>query len=145
MDIFWIFIIIFGVIVSIGQKANKQQPTPDDSEPTLSPEQEMERHIRELLEGKSTPAPKSAPNNIPHAASIRREERNTPISPKSAQNAVIPHKKRATSKTSPTKDNISPIKEKEIKRSEIGQIVDDFTIDKAVIYAEIMKPKYEEY
>ena len=67
MDIFWIFILIFGVIVSIGQKASKQQvPTDVESEPTLSPEEEMERRIRELLEGKQTP-PKATPPVQPAA------------------------------------------------------------------------------
>ena len=50
MDIFWVFIIIFGIIVSIGQKTNKRQITTEESEPASSPEQEMERRLRELLE-----------------------------------------------------------------------------------------------
>lgn len=159
MDIFWVFIIIFGIVVSIGQKANKQQAPTDDSEPTLTPEQEMERKIRELLEGKPTPSAKPAPsaNPAPTAKSTpsseatiatrtktKREAHNTIPTTKSAKKATITHKTSATPKVSSVEEN-SPIKAKEIKRGEIGQIVEDFTIDKAVIYAEIMKPKYEEY
>ena len=160
MDIFWVFIIIFGIVVSIGQKANKQQPTPaGDSEPTLTPEQEMERKIRELLEGKPAPSAKPVPSATPAPTAqstpsseatiatrtkTKREAHNAPSTPKSAKKATLSHKASATTKTSTAVEN-SPIKAKEIKRGEIGQIVEDFTIDKAVIYAEIMKPKYEEY
>lgn len=159
MDIFWVFIIIFGIVVSIGQKANKQQAPTDDSEPTLTPEQEMERKIRELLEGKSAPSAKPTPsaNPAPTAQSTpsseatiatrtktKRETHNSILTTKSAKKATLSHKTSATPKASSVEEN-SPIKAKEIKRGEIGQIVEDFTIDKAVIYAEIMKPKYEEY
>ena len=160
MDIFWVFIIIFGIVVSIGQKANKQQPTPaGDSEPTLTPEQEMERKIRELLEGKPAPSAKPVPSATPAPTAkstpsseatiatrtkTKREAHNAPSTTKSAKKATLSHKANATTKTSTAVEN-SPIKAKEIKRGEIGQIVEDFTIDKAVIYAEIMKPKYEEY
>ena len=160
MDIFWVFIIIFGIVVSIGQKANKQQPTPaGDSEPTLTPEQEMERKIRELLEGKPAPSAKPVPSATPAPTSqstpsseatiaprtkTKREAHNAPSTPKSAKKATLSHTASATPKVPSTEEN-SPIKAKEIKRGEIGQIVEDFTIDKAVIYAEIMKPKYEEY
>lgn len=160
MDIFWVFIIIFGIVVSIGQKANKQQPTPaGDSEPTLTPEQEMERKIRELLEGKPAPSAKPVPSATPATTAqstpsseatitprtkTKREAHNAPSTPKSAKKATLSHKANTTTKTSTAVEN-SPIKAKEIKHGEIGQIVEDFTIDKAVIYTEIMKPKYEEY
>lgn len=159
MDIFWVFIIIFGIVVSIGQKANKQQAPTDDSEPTLTPEQEMERKIRELLEGKPTPSAKPAPSASPAPTAkstpsseatiatrtkTKREAHNSISTTKSAKKATITHKTSATHKVSSVEEN-SPIKAKEIKRGEIRQIVEDFTIDKAVIYAEIMKPKYEEY
>ena len=131
MDIFWIFILIFGVIVSIGQKASKQQvPTDVESEPTLSPEEEMERRIRELLEGKQTP-PKATP----------------PVQPAAPQKSFTPARatKSATKASTRTNKITNPIKKGEIKQSEIGRIIDDFTIEKATIYAEIMNPKYKEY
>lgn len=166
MDIFWIFILIFGAIVSIGQKASKQQaPTDAESEPTLSPEEEMERRIRELLEGKQTP-PKATPPVQPAAkpAAPQKSFTPAPAAPKSATMPTHPvttlHSdttptrpfatptratKSATKAPTHTNKITDPIKKGEIKQSEIGRIIDDFTIEKATIYAEIMNPKYKEY
>ena len=151
MDIFWVFIIIFGIIVSIGQKTNKRQITTEESEPASSPEQEMERRLRELLEGKTTPParPMQGREVPPLTQSTRTshtagDTHSRPILKKATKQSNIAHKQHPLPKPAPTKSS-SPIKDNEIKSNEIGQIVKDFTIDKAVIYAEIMKPKYEEY
>ena len=151
MDIFWVFIIIFGIIVSIGQKTNKRQITTEESEPASSPEQEMERRLRELLEGKTTPParpmqgrevpPLTQSTKTSHTAG---DTHPRPILKKATKQSNIAHTQHPLPKPAPTKSS-SPIKDGEIKSNEIGQIVKDFTIDKAVIYAEIMKPKYEEY
>lgn len=166
MDIFWIFILIFGIIVSIGQKASKQQaPQEAEGDVTLSPEEEMERRIRELLEGKQTPqqAPQPAP---PVAKPAAPQKSFTPAPTTTPQRAVSPQRVAAAQRVAtparsattparttqstpkaPTRTNKAsdPIKQGEIKQSEIGRIIDDFTIDKATIYAEIMTPKYKEY
>lgn len=155
MDFFWIFILIFGAIVSIGQKASKQQaPTDVESEPTLSPEEEMERRIRELLEGKQTPpkttppvqpvakpaAPKSATTPTRPVTTLHRD--TTPTHPVTTPARATRSATKASTRTNKITD---PIKKGEIKQSEIGRIIDDFTIEKATIYAEIMNPKYKEY
>lgn len=160
MDIFWVFILIFGVIVSIGQKASKQQaPTDEESEPTLSPEEEMERRIRELLEGKQTP-PKATPPVQPTTKPAAPQKSFTPAPAATPQRAAVPQRvatptrpsapparatKSATKASTRTNKITDPIKQSEIKQSEIGRIIDDFTIEKATIYAEIMNPKYKEY
>lgn len=168
MDIFWVFILLFGIIVSIGNKASKQQvPTSEEGEPTTSPEENMERRIRELLEGKPThKAPKPSPKPINTPTPTHSKGSTTPQP--SVQNATVqrshtskqaltPQKTTTSSrtasqtpkniKTSPKQTNVAtdPIKQGEIKQSEIGRIIDDFTIEKATIYAEIMRPKHEEY
>lgn len=174
MDIFWIFILLFGVIVSIGQKANKQQaPTGEEGEPTLSPEEDMERRIRELLEGKPAhKAPKPSPKPInaptpthsegsttpqPSAQSVTSQRSYTPKHASTSAKMTTPPRMTTSARTasqapksakaSPKQANVAtnPIKRGEIKQSEIGRIIDDFTIEKATIYAEIMHPKYEEY
>ena len=160
MDIFWVFILIFGVIVSIGQKASKQQaPTDVESEPTLSPEEEMERRIRELLEGTQTP-PKATPPVQPAAKPAAPQKNLTPAPVATPQRAAVPQRvatptrpsatparaaKSATKASTRTNKISDPIKKGEIKQREIGRIIDDFTIEKATIYAEIMNPKYKEY
>ena len=139
MDIFWVFILFFGIIVSIGQKASKKQAAADEEgEPAPMSEQEMERRIREILEGKPIPQ-KPAPQPVVSTPTV------SPIK------KVSTHKKQLFAPTPtaaktikhPKKEN--PIKQTEIKSREIGQIVEDFTIEKAVIYSEIMNPKYKEY
>ena len=160
MDIFWVFILIFGAIVSIGQKASKQQvPTDVESEPTLSPEEEMERRIRELLEGKQTP-PKATPPVQTTTKPVTPQKSFTPAPAATPQRAAVPQRvatptrpsatparatKSATKASTRTNKITDPIKQGEIKQSEIGRIIDDFTIEKATIYAEIMNPKYKEY
>ncbi len=149
MDIFWVFILLFGIIISIGQKAGKQQPSQDE---------EMERRIRELLEGKplpKAPQPLPKPANIPAPATVKRNGTPQPsVRPATSSKAAIQTHSATTATRSikntnntPAKANkaINPIKQGEIKQSEIGRIIDDFTIEKATIYAEIMRPKYEEY
>ncbi len=136
MDIFWVFILIFGIIVSIGQKASKKQTAEDEEgEPMPMSEQEMERRIRELLEGKPSPQkPASQPvASSPATPSISKKSKPQKQHKPSAQTTAKQPKK------------YDPIKQTEIKSGEIGRIVEDFTIEKAVIYSEIMNPKYKEY
>ena len=76
----------------------------------------------------TSPPPK---NSSPRKASIVMQ----------AKSAATSH----TKKNSASKSATDPITQGEIKRSEIGRIIDDFSVEKATIYAEIMKPKYEEY
>ena len=139
MDIFWVFILFFGIIVSIGQKASKKQAAADEEgEPAPMSEQEMERRIREILEGKPIPQ-KPAPQpavSTPAVPPIKKES-----TPKKQHLAPTPTAAKITKH--PKKED--PIKQTEIKSGEIGQIVEDFTIEKAVIYSEIMNPKYKEY
>ena len=139
MDIFWVFILFFGIIVSIGQKASKKQAAADEEgESAPMSEQEMERRIREILEGKPIPQ-KPAPQpavSTPAVSPIKKVS-----TPKKQHLAPTPT---AAKTTKPPKKE-DPIKQTEIKSEEIGQIVEDFTIEKAVIYSEIMNPKYKEY
>ena len=139
MDIFWVFILFFGIIVSIGQKASKKQAAADEEgEPAPMSEQEMERRIREILEGKPTPQ-KPAPQpavSTPAVSPIKKVS-----TPKKQHLAQTP----TAAKTTQHPKKEDPIKQTEIKGGEIGQIVEDFTIEKAVIYSEIMNPKYKEY
>lgn len=139
MDIFWVFILFFGIIVSIGQKASKKQAAADEEEePAPMSEQEMERRIREILEGKPIPQ-KPAPQpavSTPAMSPIKKVS-----TPKKQYHTPTP----TAAKTTKHPKKEDPIKQTEIKNGEIGQIVEDFTIEKAVIYSEIMNPKYKEY
>lgn len=153
MDNFWIFIVIIGAVISLAQKSPKKASSSDDT-PTADPQQELERQIRELLGEKpasksapaeqkrvETPAPTPIPtpviiknNRVDTATSITKPKHQSKIKIAATAKAVT-HTNKATNKSA-TDDEPNEI---------IGQIVDDFTMEKAVIYAEILKPKYEEY
>lgn len=130
MDLLWLFIIIFGVVVSIGQKSQKKAPSEGEvTADELDPHQDLERRIRELLqEEKSVTKP---------AASVAK-----PVTTKNAEQAKDGRtQSRIVTKNTTTEREREQPKEAE----ELDQIVNDFSIEKAVIYAEILKPKYEEY
>jgi hypothetical protein len=44
----------------------------------------------------------------------------------------------------PSSPNIKPA-HASTNNGQIGQIIDDFSMEKAVIYSEILKPKFEEF
>ena len=130
MDLLWLFIIIFGVVVSIGQKSQKKASSEGEvAADELDPHQDLERRIRELLqEEKSVTKP---------AASVAK-----PVTTKTAEQA----KDGRTQSRIVTKNTTTEREREQPKESEeLDQIVNDFSIEKAVIYAEILKPKYEEY
>lgn len=157
MDNFWIFIVIIGAVISLAQKSPKKASS-EDNTPTADPRQEWERQIRELLGEEHT--------NKPTPAEPKRVETSTPApTPKPTSTPIITHKNSADATTStpkPKQQNkieatttakvATQVNNTKIKAAAddepnemIGQIIDDFTMEKAVIYAEILKPKYEEY
>ena len=146
MDNIWIFIVIIGAVISFAQKNQKKPMTESDDVPQPNPQEEWERQLREILgEKPQTPA---APK--PASQSIERD-----ITPEYKQPAHI-HSKRIVAPLPKSKAAIQqPINAKKEKAQEvqvkhegevnIESIIDDFSMEKAVIYAEILKPKYEEY
>lgn len=130
MDLLWLFILIFGVVVSISQKSQKKAPAEGETVPEeLDPHQEFERRIRELLQ-EDKPAAKPAASTTKQVATMATERAKV----EKTQSRVA------------TKNMGAPrAKEQPKEAEELDQIVNDFSIEKAVIYAEILKPKYEEY
>ena len=130
MDLLWLFIIIFGVVVSIGQKSQKKASSEGEvAADELDPHQDLERRIRELLQEKK-PAVKPAASASTQVATM----------------AIERAKVEKTQSRVATKNMGAPrAKEQPKEAEELDQIVNDFSIEKAVIYAEILKPKYEEY
>lgn len=176
MDSFWIYILIFGAIISLSQKAEKRK-APQPSDEQSDPQDELERRIRDILEGRPTtsepprPAPASqkplqqseptlAPRglNSPKQATQPSARIETQSSTKkfasiTAERQYTPSYKqtRKTGATIPTivakeGNNIkNNAPKQENPQTDIDRIVEDFTMEKAVIYAEILKPKFEEY
>lgn len=153
MDNFWIFIVIIGAVISLAQKSPKKASSSDDT-PTADPQQELERQIRELLGEK--PASKPAPAEQKRVETPAPTPISTPIiMPKNrvdTATSITKPKQQSKTETVATTKVATPTNKAKGKAAAddepneiIGQIVDDFTMEKAVIYAEILKPKYEEY
>ena len=115
-----------------------------ENAPHPNPQEEWERQLREILGEKSqTPAaPKPASQPIENSVA---PEYKQPMPTQSKRIAMPSPKNKATSQQpiNANKGNEAPSKsDNDIN---IEKIIDDFSIEKAVIYAEILKPKYEEY
>ena len=147
MDNFWIYLIIGGIMLLAPKgksrtNKNKEEvsPTNDNREQHKDPE----RELRELL-GES-----SAEYQTPSNTIIRPVQTNTHTS---AKRVPSPKKASPTSNTrlrntqapkaqNPHKaPNGTPV----TTSGQIEGILEDFTMEKAVIYSEILHPKYEEY
>lgn len=141
MNEFWIFLVIAGIIISF---ANKDDKRGKKSQTTPSPEStseedaraEMQRQLRKLLRERTThEAQQPVTYTITPSAT---KQRNTP-------DKVQPKAQPKVETQEPPKATPSKIKPSSGDNSQISGIIEDFTMEKAVIYAEILKPKYEEY
>ena len=130
MDLLWLFILIFGVVVSIGQKSQKKAPAEGETaSEELDPHQEFERRIRELLQ-------EDKPSVKPVASA------STQVATMATERVKV---EKTQSRVAIKNMGAQRAKEQPKEADELDQIVNDFSIEKAVIYAEILKPKYEEY
>ena len=162
MDNFWLILLIFGAISIFSRKNEKQSHAPEaDAEGGNQGEHiptEWERRIRELLgEENSSNVPQSTPSTAAQPInSSKRVHTPTTIKCKEVNNTSQLAQNRATTgKSAMTQTTVNrqkahsttpdKIKEGEIgSKGEIETILEDFSMEKAVIYSEILKPKYEE-
>ena len=174
MDNIWIFLVIIGAVFSFAQKnQSKRQgsdaPTEDNNgEETVNPHEMMERRLRELLgeqQPKRVPTPTVAPTAAPAPTTTVRQAQNKPTyGTLDSRSTVAPSQQRTTTQThsvaqykaqqakttnhntnnSPSSPNIKPA-HASTNNGQIGQIIDGFSMEKAVIYSEILKPKFEEF
>ena len=144
MDNIWIFIVIIGAVISLAQKNQKKPMTESENAPQPNPQEEWERQLREILgERPQTPAaPK--PASQPIERDITPE--NKQPAPAQSKRVAMPSPKNKTAIQQPTNANKgNEAQSKSDSDINIEKIIDDFSMEKAVIYAEILKPKYEEY
>ena len=177
MDNLWIFLVIIGAVFSIAQKnQQKNKPIGEDNEPTLAPQTEWERRVRELIGEDKTP--ENRPETSSTQVEPQKSRETTPESkmqpmvstitvqkPKMASQMISMSRSssgtatiaKTKSKATKSNDNTTiktsgnakygnPIKDGDItaQNSEINEILEDFTMEKAVIYSEILRPKFEE-
>lgn len=167
MDNFWIFIIIIGAVMSLAQKGQKKPAEEvDDTPQPADPHKEFERRIREILNeqkfdstpaqnkaespARHTTAPASRPTLSPRPepmlqSASRPKSTAAKYSHRPAGNQELLYKNKTASLSHQTTSTQPASRQNNDESREIDKIIDDFTMEKAVIYAEILKPKYEEY
>lgn len=169
MGSFWIFFLFLGVVALIKRKemASQDDTTPQNAPSTGAPtedeKQEIERRIREIL-GEPQPAKRVVPT--------QPAKRVVPTQPAAPQPAVRPARPKVKvqpthtsleqitpeismsshrlSQPTPSRNTTSPKKAQTAPtetagKSELNAMIEDFTIEKAVIYSEILEPKFKQY
>lgn len=157
LDNIWIFVVIIGAVISIAQKNQQKQINAESGEePSLDPQAELERRTREIFgEGKSVeqtaenkpmPAPVQPSNTIDRPAYTQPKVASTQYKAKGANRSADSTIHNTSNKFANSAKKQDPIKRGDItsKQSDIDEIIDDFTMEKALIYSEVIRPKFEE-
>ncbi|MBP3564432.1 MAG: hypothetical protein J6J77_02210 [Alistipes sp.] len=174
MDNIWIFLVIIGAIFSFAQKnQGKRQQGSDEAdkghkgEETVNPHEMLERRVRELLgeeTPKSNPMPTHKPARSADTTTSSQQDTNRPMPRTSVSRSTMTTKQQTVKSATSTPQYRSQAKRTQAIASDgniasqkavsaqtrghneqIGQIIDDFSMQKAVIYSEILKPKFEEF
>ncbi len=164
MDFLWIIILAAGAIASIMQKNQERQrrtaPMEDD-EPAHDPRQEWERRIRRMMgepdsgpvpaehQRPATPASVQLPGRTAghtdadrqHSAHQKATRHKHP-EPAVTAPSNRPTQRRHTAATAPTGDSRAA---GQADPDRTGKITDEFDLERAIIYSEILKPKFEDY
>lgn len=147
LDNIWIFIVIIGAVISLAQKNQKRPKTESDNAPQPNPQEEWERQLREILAEKPQMPVAPKPASQPLEKSATPEYKQS--TPAQSKKVTMPSPKNKTIIRQPINAKISNNTQVAQSKPEndinIERIIDDFSMEKAVIYAEILKPKYEEY
>ena len=153
MDNIWIYIFIIGIVVSFAQKNKKKRVEQQSDSPEVDPRQEWERQIRELLgepkqvqtqpEVEPEVRPVVTPQNIaPKSAASPAKYAKFDNNSHATTNGKANYKTAAKTANRPS---VEAVTSEDAPNENIEKILDDFSMEKAVIFAEILKPKYEEY
>ena len=161
MGSFWTFLVIIGVVAikffgELATDKGASQPTA----PTDEEKSDIEKRIQEIL-GKveqkrvvptqpaaptpSMPAPQPAMR--PARPKAKAQPAYTSLEQITPEIAMSSHR---ISKPTTTRKAVSPKKVQTTPvevagKSELDAMIDDFTIEKAVIYSEILEPKFKQY
>lgn len=161
MGSFWTFLVIIGVVAfkffgELATDKGASQPTA----PTDEEKSDIEKRIQEILgeveqkrvvptqpaaPSPSMPAPQPAMR--PARPKTKAQPAYTSLEQITPEIAMSSHR---ISKPTTTRKAVSPKKVQtepvEVAgKSELDAMIDDFTIEKAVIYSEILEPKFKQY
>ena len=164
MGSFWIFFLFMGIVALVKRKemASQEDTTPKNiptGAPTEDEKQEIERRIREIL-GEPQPqkrvvtaqpakrvAPAQSAPPRPARPKVKVQSTHTSLEQITPEISMSSH--RLTQPT-PSRNTATPKKAQTAPtevtdKSELDAMIDDFSIEKAVIYSEILEPKFKEY
>lgn len=130
MGVFWLILIICGVLYSAASKSKIKGRA--ESSPQEQAEMTQEEYIRRLHEALGIP---QQPQKRAKKSKSAEVKPSTPITP-----AAAPKRQ-----DKPVESVIPATTPKAESNIDLEQIKEDFSIEKAVIYSEILKPKYLEY
>ena len=148
MDNFWIYLIIGGIMLLAPKgidKSNKKGTTEPSNNDSQEVPKDLEKQLRELL------SEQSSEPQLPGNSTITRPVKTNvttsvthPIAPKKSPQVATKRKNNTNTpnaQNTPKASNSTP----NTTSGQIEEILEDFTMEKAVIYSEILRPKYEEY
>ena len=160
MGSFWTFLVIIGVVAfkffgELATDKGANQPTA----PTDEEKSDIEKRIQEILgeveqkrvvpqpAAPKTSAPAPQPAMRPARTKTKAQPAYTSLEQITPEIAMSSHR---ISKPTTTRKAVSPKKVQTAPvevagKSELDAMIDDFTIEKAVIYSEILEPKFKQY
>lgn len=162
--VLWMIILIAGAIMSISQKDQKKRAgTASDNEDTPTPDrrEEWNRRMRDIFGDLPTAPPVPTAPHYPQpvgtqgidpahplARAAKRESAATEkVTAERVAAAPKPQKHKNTAKTVGSDKTQAHLAEPEsaVVNTDYGRMIDEFDLERAVIYSEILKPKFEEY
>lgn len=130
MGVFWLVIIICGVLYSAASKSKfKGKATSSPQEQTEMTQEEYMRQLHEALGIEPTPRIRA------------KKSKSAEVKPSTPVTAAVTPKRQEK----PAEAQTLAATPKAESNINLEQIKEEFTIEKAVIYSEILKPKYLEY
>ena len=130
MGVFWLILIICGVLYSAASKSKIKGRA--ESSPQEQAEMTQEEYIRRLHEALGIP---QQPQKRAKKSKSAEVKPSVPITtPAAAPKRQVKPVESVTPATTPKAES----------NIDLEQIKEDFSIEKAVIYSEILKPKWEE-
>ena len=162
--VLWMIILIAGAIMSVSQKDQKKRHgTASDNEDTPAPDrrEEWNRRMRDIFGDLPTAPPVPTAPHYPQpvgkqgidpahplARAAKRESAATEkVTAERVAAAPKPQKHKTAAKTvGSDKAQACPAEPKAaVGNTDYGRMIDEFDLERAVIYSEILKPKFEEY
>lgn len=168
MSSFWTFLVIIGVVAikffgELATDKGASQPTAPTDEEKSDIEKRIQEILGELEQKRVVPTQPTAPQPsmpAPQPSMPAPRPAMRPARPKTKAQPAYSSLEQITpeiamsshriSKPTTTRKAVSPKKVQTVpvevaSKSELDAMIDDFTIEKAVIYSEILEPKFKQY